>query len=79
MANLRAAQGHCITMQKLSPGAIRMRRLRERRRNGWTRVIAIEVNAMDAVALRGAGFLRPGESAVDALPMALRRLAASIR
>ena len=59
--------------QQLSPGAIRSRRLRERRRNGWTRVIAVEVSAMDAVALRGAGFLRPGESAVDALPKALRR------
>ncbi len=66
-------------MQKLSPGAIRMRRLRERRRNGWTRVIAVEVSAMDAVALRKVGFLRHGESAFDALPMALRRLVASIR
>ena len=65
--------------QKPSPSAIRMRRLRKRRRNGWTRVISVEVNAMDAVALRGAGFLRPGESALDALPMALKRLVASIR
>ncbi len=29
--------------QPLSPSAIRMRRLRERRRKGWTRVIAVEV------------------------------------
>ena len=65
--------------QKLSPGAIRMRRLRERRRKGWTRVIAVEVSAMDAVALREAGFLRQGESALDALPKALRRLVDSIR
>ncbi len=65
--------------QRLSPSALRMRRLRERRRNGWTRVIAVEVSAMDAVALREAGFLRHGESAMDALPMALRRLVASIR
>jgi hypothetical protein len=66
-------------MQILYPGAIRMRRLRERRRKGWTRVIAVEVSAMDAVALREAGFLRQGESALDAVPMALRRLVASIR
>jgi len=65
--------------QQLSPGAIRMRRLRERRRKGWTRVISVEVDAMDAVALREAGYLRHGESAIDALPMALRRLVASIR
>jgi hypothetical protein len=65
--------------QKLSTGAIRMRRLRKRRRNGWARIIAVEVNAMDAVALRGAGFLRHGESAVDGLPLALRRLVTSIR
>ncbi len=64
---------------KLSPGAVRMRRLRERRRKGWTRVIAVEVNAMDAMALREAGFLRQGESAIDALPTALGRLMASIR
>jgi hypothetical protein len=65
--------------QKLSPSAIRMRRLRNRRRNGWTRVIAVELNATDAMALREAGFLRLGESAVDALPMALKRMVASIR
>ena len=65
--------------QKSSPSAVRMRRLRERRSNGWTRVIAVEISAMEAVALRGAGFLRPGESAADALPMALKRLVASIR
>jgi hypothetical protein len=66
-------------MKELSKSAIRMRRLRERRRNGWTRVIAIDVSATDAVALRGAGFLRQGESAVDALSIALKRLVASIR
>ncbi len=65
--------------QQLSPGAIRMRRLRERRRKGWTRVIAVEVSAMDAMALREAGFLRQGESALDALPVALGRLVAGIR
>ena len=65
--------------QKLSPGAIRMRRLRERRRNEWTRIIAVELSAMDAIALREAGFLRPGELAVDALPKALKRLVATIR
>ena len=65
--------------QQLSPGAIRMRRLRERRRKGWTRVIAVDVSAMDAVALRKAGFLMQDESALDALPTALGRLVASIR
>jgi hypothetical protein len=65
--------------QKSSPSAVRMRRLRERRSNGWTRVIAVEISAMEAVALRGAGFLRSDESAADALPMALKRLVASIR
>ena len=65
--------------QQLSPGAMRMRRLRKRRRKGWTRVIAVEVSAMDAMALRKAGFLTHGESALDALPMALGRLVASIR
>ena len=65
--------------QKLSPGAIRLRRLRERRRNGWTLVVPVEISAMDAVALRAAGFLNPSESAVDALPLALARLVATIR
>ncbi len=65
--------------QKLSLGAIRQRRLRDRRRKGWTRVISVEVSAMDVMALREAGFLRQGESAQDALPVALGRLVASIR
>ena len=67
------------SMTKPSPAAIRMRRLRERRRNGWTKVIPVEVSAKDAVALRQAGFLLQGESAMDALPLALKRLVASIR
>ena len=65
--------------QQLSPSAIRMRRLRERRKRGHTRVIAIEVNSMDALALREKGFLRRGESALVDLPKALRRLVDSIR
>jgi hypothetical protein len=56
-----------------------MRRLRERRCNGWTRVISVEVSAIDVVALREAGFLKQGESAMDALPVAVKRLVASIR
>ena len=60
-----------------SPSAIRMRRLRERRKRGHTRVMPIEVTAMDAVALREAGYLRQGESALDDLPKALKRLVAS--
>ena len=68
-----------MNKSKLSPGAIRMRRLRKRRRNGWTRVIAVEVSAIDAIALREAGFLRPGESALGGLQKALRRLVVSIR
>ena len=66
-------------MPKLSPGAVRMRRLRERRRRCHTRMIAIEVDAMDAFALREAGFIHQAESAQDALPLALKRLVASIR
>lgn len=62
---------------KLSLSAIRMRRLRARRKRGWTRVIPVEINATEAVALREAGFLLRGESAVDGLPKALRRLVAS--
>jgi hypothetical protein len=62
-----------------SKSAIRMRRLRKRRSNGWTRVISVEICAMDAMALREAGFLKQGESARDALPRALVRLVASLR
>jgi len=62
-----------------SPGAIRMRRLRRRRKNGWTKVIPVEVSAKDAVALRQAGYLRQGESAMGDFPLALKRLVASIR
>ena len=66
-----------IMERKPSPSAIRMRCLRARRKRGWTRVIPVEVSAMDAVALREAGFLRPGESALDDLPKALTRLVGS--
>jgi len=62
-----------------SPAAVRMRRLRARRRNGWTKVIGVEVSAMDALALRHAGYLRQGETAMDDLPLAIKRLVASIR
>ena len=62
-----------------SPAAIRMRRLRARRGNGWTKVIGVEVSAMDALTLRQAGYLRQGESAMDDLPLAIKRLVASIR
>ncbi len=64
---------------QLSPSAVRQRRLRERRRDGWTRIIPIEISAADAVKLREAGFLKHGESAVDALPVALKRLVDSIQ
>ena len=66
-----------MTKSEPSPSALRMRRLRKRRRIGWTRVIPVEVEATDVVALREAGFLLRGESAVDGLPKALRRLVAS--
>ncbi len=66
-------------MPKVSSSAVRMRRLRARRRDGWTRVISVELSAMDAVALREAGFLMQGESAMTDLPRALARLVASIR
>ena len=71
--------GDQVTMEKPSPGTIRSRRLRERRRNGWTGGISIEVDAIDAVAFREAAHPKPGEPAVDALPFALRRLVASVR
>ena len=56
-----------------------MRRLRERRRNCWTRVFAVEVGAMDAVALREAGYLRRDESAKTDMPKAMARLLVSVR
>ena len=67
--------------QKLSltAGAVRQRRLRERRRNGWIRIVQVEVAAVDAVALRHLGHLRPGESARTDLPKAMARLLASVR
>lgn len=65
--------------RKLSPSAIRMRRLRERRKRGYTRVMSVEINSMDAVALREAGFLKRDESALVDLPKALKRLVASNR
>ena len=67
------------SMTNPSPAAIRMRRLRERRRNNWTRVVGVEVSVIDSIALREAGFLRKGESAMDDLPLALKRLVTSIR
>ena len=63
----------------ISAGAARMRRLRQRRRNGWIRVVPIEIAALDALALRCAGYLRPGESARTDLPKAMARLLAEVR
>ena len=63
--------------QNPSRDAIRMRRMRARRKRGWTRVIPVEVSASDAVALREAGYIKQGESALDDLPKALRRLVGS--
>ena len=58
---------------------LRMRRLRERRRTGYTRIISIEVRAADAVSLRLHGFLTDGESARTDLQRALRRMLDSIK
>ena len=67
--------------QKLSQskGAVRQRRLRQRRRNGWIRVVEVEVAAADSVALKCAGYLRRDESARTDLPKAMARLLASVR
>ncbi len=62
-----------------SKGAVRQRRLRARRKNGWIRVISVEIAAMDSIALRCAGYLRRDESARTDLPKALRRLLDSVR
>ena len=56
-----------------------MKRLRERRRRGWTRVIGVEVTARDAATLWERGFFHDHESAATDLPIALRRLIDSIR
>lgn len=42
-----------------SAGALRMRRLRERRRSGWTRIGSVAVSSKDARALFERGFLLP--------------------
>ena len=62
-----------------TPGAVRQRRLRARRKNGWIRVVPIEIGAVDSVALKCAGYLRQDESARTDLPKALRRLLDSVR
>ena len=54
--------------------AQRMRRLRARRRQLWTRVVAIEVNARDCGALFAKGYFRPDENAREHAALAIRRL-----
>ena len=73
------ARGQEEPLQGISKGALRMRRLRERRANRWTRVMRLEISAQDALALRRHGFLEDGESAKTDIPLALRRLLASLR
>ena len=65
--------------RNISAGAARMRKLRQRRRNGWIRVISVEIAAMDSIALRCAGYLRQNESARTDLPKAMARLLAEVR
>ena len=67
--------------QKLSqtPGAIRARRLRERRRNGWRRMVSIEVSVLDVIALRHLNYLRPDEPVRGGLEKALARVISEIR
>ena len=62
-----------------SPGAIRARRLRERRRNGWRRMVLIEVAVMDVLALRHSGYLQPDEPVRGGLEKALARVISEIR
>ncbi len=67
--------------RKLSqtPGAIRQRRLRERRRNGWRRMVLIEVAVMDVLALRHSGYLRPDEPVRGGVELALGRVISELR
>ncbi len=60
-------------------GAVRARRLRARRRNGWRRIIHLEVSALDVIALRHAGYLRPDEPARGGLELALWRVISELR
>ena len=62
-----------------SKGAVRQRRLRERRRNGWRRVVSIEVSVLDVIALRHLNYLRPDEPARGGLEKALARVISEIR
>ncbi len=65
--------------QSRSRGTIRMRRLRERRRNGLTRIVAVEVTVEDRACLLEKGFFHEGETPREHLPLALQRLLRSIR
>jgi hypothetical protein len=58
--------------------AARMRRLRERRRKGWTRVVTVEVSANDIVNLWERGFLATDDPMTVRLSLALQRLLKSI-
>ena len=62
-----------------SKGAARQRRLRERRRNGWRRVVSIEVSVIDVLALRHSGYLQSGEPARGGVELALARVISEIR
>ena len=44
-----------------SPGAIRMRRLRERRRNGWIRIAPTEISTLDVIGDRPVNALYRGD------------------
>ena len=77
----RTACVHMTTNPAVSPGAVRMRRLRARRRKTNMRVLAIEIDALDCAALWMHDFLLPGESAANRehLARALRRMLNSLR
>jgi hypothetical protein len=63
---------------RLSPGAERMQRLRERRKKS-SALITLEITGEDRVYLRLAGFLRIGDNTSRHLHDAVRRLLDTIR
>jgi hypothetical protein len=67
-----------LNVDQLSASAVRMRRLRERRRSA-IRIVPLEITAADMVYLRLKGFIHDGECARIHLAEAVQRLLRSIR
>ena len=62
-----------------SKGAVRQRRLRARRKNGWRRMVSIEISVMDVLALRHSGYLKPDEPVRGGVELALGRVISELR